>query len=398
MNIGIFGGTFDPPHLGHMEAARAAVEALNLDRLIFVPVSVPPHKDLPENGATSRQRLDMIRLMADGMRMPDVVKVSKIEVQRGGKSYTSDTLRQFREKYPEDTLWLLMGSDMFLTVNTWRRPEEIMALANLGAFDRTQQEPGTAMAEQAEFLRRTYNATVQLIPVEQMIEVSSTEIRSQGTGDGLWCQVWGYILRNQLYGIRRPLTDLDLPDLRAVSYSMVKAKRIPHIRGTEEEAVRLVQRWGGDPTQARRAAILHDCTKYLEREEHLKLCQLFQVSLDRIELENEKLLHAKTGAILAEHLFRESTPVVEAILWHTTGKANMTLLEKILYIADYMEPNREFPGVEQLRKLAYEDLDAAVMLGAEMCIDEANQKGQEIHPHTTEALDYLRTQKETDGF
>ena len=98
--IGIYGGTFDPPHLGHRNAARAALESLGLDELIFVPASTPPHKILPEEAATAEQRLEMTRLMADGMGDPRV-HVSDLEVRRGGTSYTAQSLRQLRQEHPE---------------------------------------------------------------------------------------------------------------------------------------------------------------------------------------------------------------------------------------------------------------------------------------------------------
>ncbi|MCD7927402.1 MAG: nicotinate (nicotinamide) nucleotide adenylyltransferase [Oscillospiraceae bacterium] len=390
MKIGIFGGTFDPPHLGHMEAVRTAVEQLELDKLLFIPARTPPHKNLPEDGASPAQRLEMTQLMADGLRMPDVVQVSGLELEREGKSYTADTLRQLHQRFPQDELWLLMGSDMFLSLHRWSRPEEIMALAGIAAFDRTQQLHGAPMEEQAEFLRNTYRAQVRLVPLPQVRELASNQIREQGTGEGLWPPVWGYILRFGLYGVHKPLDGLNLQDLRAVSYSMIRAKRIPHVQGTEEEAARLARRWGAPEEQARRAGILHDCTKYLTLEEHLQLCRRYQVPLDEIERETVSLLHAKSGAALAAHVFGQPEPVVQAIRFHTTGRADMTLLEKILYIADYMEPNRTFSGVERLRELAYEDLDAAVALGAAMSIQQAQERGGCLHPNTQAALNFLR--------
>jgi len=169
------------------------------------------------------------------------------------------------------------------------------------------------------------------------------------------------------------------------------AKRIAHVKGTEEEAVRLARRWGADEEHARRAAILHDCTKYLELDEQLQLCAKYGIVLDELEQQAVKLLHSKTGACVARHVYGVSDDIYEAIFWHTTGKAGMTLLEKLLYVADYMEPTRDFPGVERLRALAYEDLDAAVLLGCEMSIQEMAERGLPVHPNTVKARDWLRS-------
>lgn len=390
MKIGIYGGTFDPPHLGHMEAARASVAALGLDKLIFMPAKQPPHKLLAKDSAMPEQRLEMTRLMADGLLLPDVVEVSDLELQREGKSYTSDTLRAMREIYPDDELWLLMGTDMFLTLQNWHEAAQIMNLAGIAAFARTQEGSGELLEIQGKYLNETYGARVCIVRLPEIREISSTQIRQQKSGHGIWPPVWGYILRQGLYGTSRNLKGLDDTDLRAVSYSMIRAKRIAHVQGCEEEAVRLARHWGANEEHARRAAILHDCTKYFNLREQLEICERYGVELDDMERGAVKLLHSKTGAALAGHVFGECEEVCQAICWHTTGKADMTLLEKILYIADYMEPTRDFDGVEKLRELAYVDLNAAVLLGTEMSVEEMTGYGNPIHPNTLAARDFLK--------
>lgn len=392
MKIGIYGGTFDPPHLGHMDSARSAMEALALDKLLFLPAWQPPHKALSPNSASPEQRLAMTGLMADGLGPK--AQVCDLEFRREGKSYTSDTLRQLREQYPGDELWLLMGSDMFLTLQDWHEPEVILSLAGAAAFARSE-ETGTGVLEaQADRLRERFGARVQVIPLPAVREVSSTGIREGEHWDALYQPVLGYILMNRLYGTHRDLRHLEDTELRACSLSMVKAKRIRHILGTEEEAVRLALHWGANVVQARRAAILHDCTKYWSLEEHLHCCEQYGVELDELERRSEKLLHSKTGACMAKYVFGEPDEVYSAICYHTTGRADMTLLEEILYIADYMEPNRDFEGVEQLRRLAYEDLDAAVLLGCEMSIADMQERGYVLHRNTIQARDWLKGKQE----
>ena len=112
--------------------------------------------------------------------------------------------------------------------------------------------------------------------------------------------------------------------------------------------------------------------------------------LDDMERGAEKLLHAKSGAALARYVFGQSETVFRAILYHTTGRGNMTLPEKLLYLADYMEPTRDFPEVGQLRRLAYEDLDRAVLMGAELSIREMMERNRVVHPNTLEAEQTLR--------
>lgn len=390
MKIGIYGGTFDPPHLGHMEAARASVAVLGLDKLIFMPAKQPPHKQLHENSASPEQRLAMTTLVADGLLMPRVLEVSDLELKREGKSYTSDTLRELKAQFPDDKLWLLMGTDMFLTLQNWHEAEQIMQMASIAAFARKEADCDEMLQIQGKYLSETYGAQVTIVQLPQIREISSTQVRLQRSGEGLWPPVWGYILRQGLYGLPNDMKSLSDADLRAVSYSMIRAKRIEHVRGCEEEAVRLAQCWGANVEHARRAAILHDCTKYLDLNEQLAICEKYKVELDDMERKAVKLLHSKTGAALARYVFGECEEVCQAICWHTTGKEDMTLLEKILYIADYMEPTRDFEGVEKLRDLVYVDLDAAVLLGTEMSIEEMIGYGNPIHPNTLAARDFLK--------
>ncbi|WP_191400035.1 nicotinate (nicotinamide) nucleotide adenylyltransferase [Flavonifractor sp. An306] len=395
MKLGIYGGTFNPPHLGHLAAAQFALDALNLDRLEFVPAAAPPHKTLPEGGPSAEQRLEMVELAADGLLLPKKVSVSGMELHRPGKSYTADTLEQLQAADPEAELWLLMGTDMFLTLQNWREPEVITRLAGICTFARTQSDSGELLETQARYLQETFGARTCVLQLPHIVDVSSTQLRellAQGRGqEYLSPAVYGYIIRQGLYGVHYDLKQLPDRELRACSYSMIRAKRIAHVQGTEEEAVRLARRWGADEEKARRGAILHDCTKYLTMEEQLQLCRKYGIVLDDLEQQAVKLLHAKTGACVARDVYGVSDDVYEAIFWHTTGKADMTLLEKILYIADYMEPNRDFPGVERLRTLAYQDLDQAVLAGCEMSIQEMKDRGLPVHTNTVRARDWLRS-------
>ena len=396
MKIGIYGGTFNPPHLGHLAAAKTALEVLELDKLLLIPAAVPPHKQLPEGTAPARERLAMVEKMADAMGQPGKVEVSALELEREGKSYTSDTLQTIHEQYPEAELWLLMGTDMFLSLQNWHEPEKILELAGICAFGRTEQDGEAVFAPQREYLTKTFGARITTITLPGLVDISSTQLRErleQGEGGKyLLPAVYGHILMNHLYGTHADLKHLDLPELRACSYSMVRQKRVPHIMGTEEEAARLARRWGVDETSARRAAILHDCTKYLELEPQLAICRQYGVELDELEQTAVKLLHSKTGACMARHMFGEPDQVYDAIFWHTTAKDDMTTLEKILYMADYIEPNRDFDGVDRLRELAYEDLDKALLLGVETTIQDMENRKLPIHKKTLLAQKWLRQQ------
>jgi len=391
MNIGIYGGTFDPPHWGHITAARAAMEQLGLDKLVLIPDRVPPHKALPEVSASPEQRLEMAALAT--AELGKRAEVSDRELRRSGPSYTSDTLAALRREHPEDTLWLLMGSDMFLSLQTWHAPEEIMALARIAPFSREAEDESAAFAAQQSRLERAYGAQIRIVQNPEVRELSSTEVRAAlaaGRGsDLLPPAVYGYVLREHLYGTHKVLTGLTPDELRPIALSYLKPKRMPHVLGTEQEAVRLVRRYGGDETQARIAALLHDCTKKLDMAQQLALCEKYGIMLDELEQKALKLLHSKTGAAIARDVFGVEDAVYDAILYHTTGKPDMTRLEKIIYLADYIEPTRDFPGVDELRKTVYEDMDKGLLMGLTMTIQEMEEMGNPVHHLTRDARDYL---------
>jgi nicotinate-nucleotide adenylyltransferase len=395
MRIGVYGGTFNPPHLGHIAAARAVFELLKLDKLLFIPDGQPPHKPLPKGSPTARQRLELTRLAGEQLGLGEKVETLDIELCRGGKSYTADTLAAVRELYPGDELWLLMGADMFLTLHTWHEPERIMALAGIAAFGRSRADTEELFAVQRERLYRTYPfARIFTLTIPGVVEISSTDLRDQlAEGDGsryLAPAVYGAILRDKLYGTDADLKALTLEKLRPVALSFLKHKRIPHVLGTEQEAIRLALRYGADVGKARVAALLHDCTKKLEMDEQAALCQTYGIQLDELERHALKLLHAKTGAAVARDVFGVDDEIYTAIFWHTTGHANMTLLEKTMYLADYIEPTRDFPGVAELRAACDEDLDKGLRMGLEMTIQEMHDRGNPVHSATLEADEYLK--------
>ena len=182
---------------------------------------------------------------------------------------------------------------------------------------------------------------------------------------------------------------LPMEKLEQVVCCLLKPSRIPHVLGCRDTAVALARQWGADETDAARAGLLHDVTKALDGERQLTLAGEYGIILDAFQQKNPKTLHALTGSLVAKQLFGEKETVVQAIRHHTTGKADMTLLEKIIYVADYMEPNRDFPGVDELRRLAYTDLDAALKLGLTMTLALLKQQGSEISPESREALLWL---------
>ena len=195
MKTGVMGGTFNPPHNGHILAAEHVRQALGLDRVLFIPTNLPPHKRLPDGPATTEQRCDMVRLMVAPY---DWAVFSDIEVRRGGASYTVDTLRALHQKGYED-LTLIVGTDMLMSFDRcWRAPEEIVRLADLAVVARdTHDRP--VLRRKAILLEKKMHAHISLIDCP-VLTISSTEVRRRGIFEEMTPPpVAAYIRKNRLY-------------------------------------------------------------------------------------------------------------------------------------------------------------------------------------------------------
>lgn len=197
--LGIYGGTFAPIHRGHVMAARRFYDELSLDRLLVMPAFLPPHKTVAE-GDSPIHRLQMATLAFAGD--PRQITVSDYEISRGGKSYTYLTLEHFQA--PDTRLTFLCGTDMFLTLDQWRCPERIFALARIAHIRRRDEEDEEAISRMTEYYRRSYGATIIDLPCDP-IEVSSTEIRERCRREEdvtllVPEEVASYITAHRLYG------------------------------------------------------------------------------------------------------------------------------------------------------------------------------------------------------
>lgn len=391
MKIAIYGGTFNPPHRGHVESLQAVYEQAKPDRVLVIPASIPPHKELAAGSPDAEERLELTRL---AFKELPYAEVTDMELTRTGKSYTSDTVAELLRKYPDAELMLAMGTDMFLSFETWHEYRYLIDNVTMLVFARREGED-EKIFKYGEYLESEYGAKIKYI-MHDPLPISSSEIRrllpSRLGRELLPGVVFARIVKNGDYAAKP-----DFPWLREQSYAYLSPKRIPHVQGCEWEAVRLAKRWGESEEDAAEAGILHDITKKLVLSEQLILSEKYGIINDTYETANVKLLHAKTGAALARDLFNISDRVYSAIRWHTTGKPDMTLLEKIIYMADYIEPNRDFPGVDKLRKLAYEDLDAAMVLGLKMSLEDIRSYGAEPYEVTVSAYEWYKAKLTEKG-
>lgn len=171
--VGIFGGTFDPFHLGHLEALKHFEEKFDFEKILVVPNGIPPHK-MQKSDVSAEDRLEMVRR---GIQEIKTAEAWDFEIRSGGKSYSYRTIEEAAKNWPGKELIFFTGSDMFLSLHTWKYPERIFSLAKIAVFSRTGTDFND-LNRQKKFLRKTYRATCFLFE-EKPIAVSSTEIREQ---------------------------------------------------------------------------------------------------------------------------------------------------------------------------------------------------------------------------
>ena len=357
--------------------------------LLLIPDGIAPHKQLDAGSADPKQRLQMLQMSARGMERAEI---SGIELEREGISYTYLTIRQLKQEYPESQLFLLMGTDMFLSFLRWKEPEEIMAGVTIAVLYRGEAKEKQAVEEQKQLLE-SMGAKVTLVE-NPVTAISSTDLRRMlafRCAEPFLCPGVGeYIAENGLYGTGRDYSNLPIDELEKAVVSLLKPNRVAHVLGCRESAVELAKHWGANETDAARAALLHDITKALDGPLQLTLCSEYGILLNKFSQENPKTLHALTGSLVADQVFGENDAVVQAIRYHTTGKADMDLLDKIIYIADYIEPNRDFPGVGRLRQAAFRNLDQALLLGLEMTMEQLRLQNRQIAQNSMDAAKWLR--------
>lgn len=369
MKIGLMGGTFDPPHKAHIKMAKQAVSEFGLDKVMFMTGGNPPHK---KTGTAASVRHHMIKLAIDGT---DNFFACDYEIKKDGYSYTSDTLRYLRRKYPKDDFYFIIGGDSFEAFFTWHEPEEILKLCKILVYARN----GTPTDIQIEDFNKKHNASLRLIHAEGT-DISSTEIRMRmEKGEDMSAyldeRVNEYIKRNSIYKKRSESMEEHLE-------KMLKPERFRHSLGVAAMAVTMAGIFGEDAKKAYIAGLLHDCAKNLSLEENEIKCRDLDVMLDDYEKMHPPLMHAKIGAELVKTEFGiDDAQISEAIRWHTLGRADMSKLEKIIYVADMAERSRNFPGVEEIRKVACENLDKAVSLCAKATLEFNEKKGIEVHPN-----------------
>ena len=359
MRTGILGGSFDPVHNAHIAVARAVRESLELDRVLLMPNNAAPYK---KSFATPSERLRMLEL---ALKDVSGLECCLTEIELGGMSYTYRTLLEIKKLYPEDELFYILGADAASRLPGWKNSEEVLKLVTIVAVTRDGS---------GEIPKGCETVSVDAG------DISSTLVRQRVNGGqpitGLVpSRVESFIAETGLY-----ISPLSKQEILAKLRELVKPRRYVHTLGVAQTAVKLAREYGAPVGKAECAGLLHDCAKYFDREKMLAYAD--KAGADEYEKRAEGVLHAPAGAAAAKELFGINDPeILSAIRRHTIGASDMSMLDLIVYVADYIEPSREpYDGVVRARKAAFDDIRLAASICAESSEDYIRHKGGEIHP------------------
>jgi len=384
--IGILGGTFDPVHLAHLRLAKCAYEQFGLERVVFLPAGDPPHKT-DRQITPAYRRLEMLQLC---LKDYPEFEISEYEIEKEGYSYTAETLEYFTQIYPETQFYFIVGADSLFSLESWYYPERCLARAVFLVGNRMEKSE-EEIDRQILYLTGRYGGLIEKVDMPGM-EISSSRIREllsrgEDASSYLYPAVNEYIRKNQLY-YKGPAENLTM----AVKQHL-PAGRFLHTLGVADTAQSLAKKYGADTERVKIAALLHDIAKPLTVDEILCVCRDGGDPVTDEELSSEKVLHARAGAILARDEFHiTDREILDAIRYHTTGRPGMSLIEKIIFIADFIEPGRsKAPNLDRIRKEAGIDLNRAVCMIARDTLQYLRESGVHIDKRTEETYEYYRS-------
>lgn len=366
--IGVFGGTFSPVHSEHVALAKFAVKKLKLDKLFVLPTYLSPHK--ASTGAPATDRINMLKLAFSG---EENIEVSSFEIDRGEVSYSYITAEHFKTEYGCE-VYMLVGADMLKDFKTWRYPDRILKAVKMVACQREGDRAD--INKEIEYIKDTYGATVIELDFCGKSQ-SSTKIRtyaslSLSVEDFTTKEVASYIKENGLYSGG---------EVENFVSSVLPKKRLIHTANVIVSALKWAKRLGLKEESVKTAGALHDVAKYLKPEDY-----------EDFNLEKgvpSPVVHAFLGAYIAEKVLKiNDEDIINAIRYHTSGRPNMSSLEKLIFVADMVEEGRDYEGVDILREYYEKDFERAFI----ECLKEETihlkNKKADIYRLTIDAYEY----------
>lgn len=333
MRVGLLGGSFDPVHKGHIELGAAALRQLKLDRVYYVLSPKSPFKTTC--ALTSiQERLRLLRKALSNSRF----KIGLWEVARGGVSYMVDTVRAYKRRHPKDDLFLIVGSDILPGFKKWRNPRQLLQLSRLVVGLRPgykRYRPQRLLGAEIIYLKGRFP------------DLSSTQMRAE---------------------------------------SGHSPQRARHSRAVAVLAAQLGRRHGWNPQEAYQAGLYHDWAKEWSPQElkaYVKKHRVSVPSLKFIKKHSPHVLHAYVGAaVVKRNGLIENPKALQAIASHTLGNPQMTLEDKILYVADLCSHDRTFKEATLIRALALKDIQAGFKAALALKIAFNLRHSRPLHPMT----------------
>ena len=391
--LAIMGGTFDPIHMGHLVTAEEVRHEFHVDEVLFVPTGHPPHKS--NINMTTCEHRYLMTVLATAAN--PYFKVSRIEIEREGVTYTIDTVKELKRIYGKDVqLYFITGADAIHKILSWKESEELLQICNFVAVTR----PGynkEELIQQVEALNKQYETTIYFLEVPALA-ISSSDIRRRLNQMKpikylVPQEVENYIKKHELYNYPIRLTDKEKEEMYQYVASKLSPKRYAHTRGVVEMALEYAKLNGLDYDETFISALFHDIAKEIPRNKSLELCEMYHIELDEFEKKHIHLAHGKIGAVILERDWGISKPsILNGIKYHTLGRLNMTDLEKVIYLADMTEEGRSsYKGKEEIKRLAQYNLDRAMYKALISSYNYVTKiLKQEVHPITNELITYYR--------
>ena len=381
MRIAILGGSFNPPHIGHLILADTVCTQLGYDRVFFIPVFSPPHKEM-KHAASPAHRLAMVQEMA---KVDSRFAAESCEIDRAGISYTYDTVCFLEEKYKDvltDKIGVVMGQDLAQDFGKWEQAAALAEKACLilavrptemrnKAFE--NQPKGAYAHHESEFSIEHYPHVVLTNPE---VAISSTDIRSRIVHGDAWQylvsrSVYDYIREQKLYGYGL------LERVQAFAKENLSEKRYEHSVRVGETAAEMCRIYGEDPYKGMLTGVAHDICKEIKGEEMLALAEKDGKPITELERGKLTLLHGRAAAIkMREDFGVTDEDVLEAIANHTFGGEHIGNLAKIVFVADKIEPGRPQSTDEYRANLFAKPLNEMTLSVVQENIDYLGARGK----------------------
>ena len=367
-----FGGTFDPPHIEHINMVKAVKKEINPDKIIIMPTFIPPHKKVFMT-ATASDRLKMCELAFGDI---GDVEISDWEIRQKGKSFSCLTVKSLAEKHKGYDILFLMGTDMISTFHKWKNPTEILKYSTPLLCVRDGENISVEESENS-FLER-FGVKIKTLDYIGK-NLSSTKIKikkllKQDTSNILKDSVDELIDRLFLYNDGKRADFL---------INNLSKERIVHTEGVMALSIKYAKMLGVNLNKAIKASMYHDVAKNLDPTNYQDFKMPKGVP--------KPVVHQYLGAYVCEKILGiTDRQVLNAVKYHTSGKPKMSKLAKVVYLADMLEEGRTYEGVEKTRELSFKDFDKAFILSLDRSIEHVLERGYSVYPLTLKAREYYK--------